>query len=172
MAVQLSQNLMLFYSEFLHANTWAQRKDGVPLELLGNLTAEELEIAERELISAAGLNDTWPIRGLGYIRSTASLSKLYGLLERSKGMMSVFLAHAIYSICHDEKMIGITMAETRSLIKKLPRKEYELMDVILLLPDFQNEQINQVLSSLCGSRYDLIAYNAARVSGRLAEGNT
>ena len=37
----MESNLDIFRKDYLNANTWAQRKDGVPLELLNNL--ERLE---------------------------------------------------------------------------------------------------------------------------------
>ena len=36
---------------FLHANTWQERKDGAPLELLDKLNPEEKQTAEEVLIS-------------------------------------------------------------------------------------------------------------------------
>ncbi len=56
------------------ANTWAQRKDGVPLDLLDKLSVDELKTAEVELTKSANLGDTWPILGLGHIKSTPSYS--------------------------------------------------------------------------------------------------
>jgi len=99
MDVQHSKNLEHFYSEFLNANTWAQRKDGVPLELLNKLSTEELKIAESELIRVVSINDPWPILGLGHIKSSASLSKLYALLAKGSGYIRTILAYAIFSIC-------------------------------------------------------------------------
>ena len=46
----MTDNLDIFRKEFLGANSWAQRKDGVPLDLLDNLSIEELKVAESELI--------------------------------------------------------------------------------------------------------------------------
>jgi hypothetical protein len=166
---QLSKNLKLFYSEFLNANTWAQRKDGVPLELLDNLSVEELKIAESELINIVSINDSWPILGLGHIKSSASLPKLYELLANGSNHILIILAHAIFSICRDEKMIEIAIQETNQLVKKLPKTEFELIDVIFWLPDFLDERIGRILSDLCDNSSYLIAYNAARALGRSTE---
>ena len=69
-----SDKLEIFRKEFLNANSWAQRKDGVPLDLLDNLSIEELEIAEKDLIERLSLKDDWPINGLGHIKSQKALS--------------------------------------------------------------------------------------------------
>ncbi|MCO4293805.1 hypothetical protein NF867_13115 [Solitalea sp. MAHUQ-68] len=103
----MKNNLDLFRKEFLEANTWAQRKDGVPLYLLDNFTREELKVAEIELIKALSLRDNWPIVGLGYIKSKDALPTLYNLLEKSKGAMKVTIAYSIFQICQDPKMIEI-----------------------------------------------------------------
>lgn len=52
-----SNKLEIFRKEFLNANSWSQRKGGVPLDLLDNLTNQELEIAENELIENLDLKD-------------------------------------------------------------------------------------------------------------------
>ncbi len=165
MDVQHSASLTRFYSDFLDAKTWAQRKDGVPLELLDNLSAEELKIAEMELISVVSIHDYWPIRGLGHIKSSASLPKLYELLSQGNDNIRVFLAHAIFLICQDAEMLEIVINETRSLAEKLPKSEYYLIDIINLLPDFNDNRTNQTLLDFCDSDHYLIAYNAARVLG-------
>ena len=50
---------------FLHANTWQERKDGAPLELLDKLNPEEKQTAEEVLISRLSTGDSWPARRLG-----------------------------------------------------------------------------------------------------------
>lgn len=57
----MTNNLDIFRKEFLEANSWSQRKDGVPLDLLDNLTDEEQKTAEIELIKVVSLRDNWPI---------------------------------------------------------------------------------------------------------------
>lgn len=79
------KNIDRFRKDFLGANTWAQRKDGVPIDLLDKLTRDELKIAETELMQALSLRDHWPIIGLGHIQSKAALPKLYELLHNSNG---------------------------------------------------------------------------------------
>lgn len=162
---QPSESLIIFLSEFLNAKTWVQRKDGVPLNLLDELSADDMKIAESELIDALSLDDSWPIRGLGHIRSFSSLPYLYNLLPGSNGFIRIAIAHAVFSINKDGKMIEEAIKATLLLTKQLPKTEYQLIDVIYLLPDFNDEAINKILHSLYNSNFYLIAYNAAKVLG-------
>ena len=135
----MTNNLDKFRNGFLEANTWAQRKDGVPLYLLDNLSDEELKIAEVDLINGAGLSDSWPIVGLGHIKSKDSLPALYKLLEKSNGAMKVTIAHSIFQISRDEKMKEIVL-ET---IPKITN-EVELIDVLYYLPDFKDKRVTDL----------------------------
>jgi len=79
-----SENFLLFERDFLHANTWPQRKDGPPYYLLDRLTSEEQQQAETLVIEAPGTADDWPVGGLGHLRSTRALAPLYRLLETAR----------------------------------------------------------------------------------------
>ncbi|MDZ4746401.1 MAG: hypothetical protein SGJ05_10420 [bacterium] len=92
----MADNLDIFRKDFLGANSWPQRKDGVPLDLLDNLSPDELKTAEQELLTAASLRDDWPIIGLGHIKSIKSIPILYNLLGKSKTSMTVTIAHSIF----------------------------------------------------------------------------
>lgn len=142
------------------ANTWAQRKDGVPIELLDNLTSEELQIAEIELIKVASLQDNWPIVGLGHIKSKSALATLYNLLDKSKGGMKVTIAHSIFQICQDTQMI-------ETVLKTMPRinNEFELIGVLYYLPNFKDKRITDLHQSYCNHKDYLVAYNAAQSLG-------
>ena len=150
----------IFRQEFLGANTWAQRKDGVPLDLLDKLSEDELKTAEVELIKSAQIGDTWPIIGLGHIKSTQALPKLYNLLDKSKKGFKVTLAYSIFQICKDQKMIDIVLEE-------LPKttNQYELIDVLNMLPTFKDEKITALLNSYRNHKEYLVAYNATRALG-------
>lgn len=156
----MKDNLKIFRSEFLNANTWSQRKDGVPLGLLDKLSAKELRIAERELIEAVSLKDTWPVRGLGHIKSKNSLPKLYELLSESEKGMKVTIAHSVFQICGDREMIKIVLAEMPKITG-----QYELIDLLYLLKDFENEKINQMLDKFREHNKYLVAYNATQAMG-------
>ncbi|WP_113638505.1 hypothetical protein [Nubsella zeaxanthinifaciens] len=156
----MTNNLGIFRKEFLEANSWAQRKDGVPLDLLDNLTNEELKIAEVELIKLASLKDNWPIVGLGHIKSKDALPKLYDLLDKSKGSMKVTIAHSIFQICQDTQMIEI-------VLETMPRitNQYELIDVLYYLPDFKDKRITEMHNDYRNHKEYLVAYNATRYLG-------
>ena len=156
----MTNNLDIFRNEFLEATTWAQRKDGVPLNLLDNLTDEQMKIAEVELINVVSLKDNWPIVGLGHIKSKDALPKLYDLLDKSKGTMKVTIAHSIFQICQDTKMIEI-------VLETMPRitNQYELIDVLYYLPDFKDKRITELHQSYRNHKEYLVAYNATRYLG-------
>lgn len=156
----MTNNLDNFRKEFLEANSWTQRKDGVPLDLLDNLPDEDLKIAEIELINVVSLKDNWLIVGLGHIKSKDALPALYDLLDKSKGSMKVTIAHSIFQICQDTKMIEI-------VLETLPRitNQYELIDVLYYLPDFKNKRITELHNNYRNHKEYLVAYNATRYLG-------
>jgi len=160
----VTNTLDKFRKEYLEANTWEQRKDGVPLELLDNLSNEELKIAEVELIKVASLRDDWPIVGLGHIKSKDSLSTLHQLLEKSKGAMKVKIAHSIFQISQDENMNEIVL-ETMSNITN----EFELIDVLYYLPNFKDKRITELHHTYRSHKDYLVAYNATRYLGLSTE---
>jgi hypothetical protein len=153
-------NLDIFRKEFLEANTWVKRKDGIPLDLLDNMTDEELKIAEVELISILSLKDNWPILGLGHIKSKDALSTLYDMLDKSKGSMKVTIAHSIFQICQDSKMID-TVLETMPRITS----QYELIDVLYYLPDFRDKRVTEMHNNYRNHKEYLVVYNATQSLG-------
>lgn len=156
----MTNNLDKFRNGFLEADTWAKRKDGVPLYLLDNLSDKELKIAEADLINSAGLSDSWPIVGLGHIKSKDSLPSLYKLLEKSNGVMKVTIAHSIFQISQDEKMKEIVL-ETMPKITN----EVELIDVLYYLPDFKDNRVTDLHHTYRDHKDYLVAYNATRYLG-------
>lgn len=156
----MSKHLQQFRDDFLNANTWGQRKDGVPLELLDKLSSADLEVAENELIGKLGLGDDWPIQGLGHIRSQKSLPLLNDLLLKSQKTMRVTIAHSIFQIKQDQEMIEIVLEE-------MPRPEHwtEIIHLLYLLPTFQDERINTLLNNYREHKDYLVAYNATRALG-------
>ena len=156
----MSSNIEIFLKDFLGASTWGQRKDGVPLDLLDNLTPDELKTAELELIKSANLGDTWPIIGLGHIKSTQALPALYSLLDESKQSFKVTIAYSIFQICKDEKMIGIVLQELPKITN-----QYELIAVLYMLPAFTDDRISVLLNNYRDHKEYLVAYNATRALG-------
>ena len=152
----MTKQLAKFYADYLNATTWAQRKDGVPMDLLDALSAEEKTVAEGALIQAATLGDWWPIAGLGYLKSVKALDKLYGLLdEAGSSVVRIFIAHAIFEICADKAMIDVVLSTLPTLTEW-----YELIDVVYVLPDFMDERTDTLLVSYSKHSHYLIAYNA------------
>lgn len=156
----MTNNLEIFRNEFLNANTWAQRKDGVPLYLLDKLSDEELKTAETELIKAVNPGDTWMIIGLGHIKSKDSLPVLYKLLPKTRKNIKVTIACSIYKICQDRNMIDIILEETPRIISSI-----DLIDILYLLPDIKDKRVTEMLNNFRNHKEYLIAYNAARALG-------
>lgn len=156
----MADNLEIFRNEFLNANTWAQRKDGVPLYILDKLSSEELKTAETELIKAVNTGDTWIITGLGHIKSKDSLPVLYRLLPKTKKNIKVTIACSIYKICQDRNMIDIVLEETPRIISQI-----ELIDLLYLLPELKDKRVTEMLNNFRNHREYLIAYNATRALG-------
>jgi hypothetical protein len=144
----------------LGANTWSQRKDGVPLVLLDKLSVDELKTAEIELIKSANLGDTWLILGLGHIKSTQALPLLYNLLDNSKKRFKVTTAYSKFQISEDQKMVDI-------ILQELPKitDQYELIDVLYMLPAFKDEKITALLDNYRNHKVYLVAYNATIALG-------
>jgi hypothetical protein len=149
-----------FRKEFLDANTWSQRREGIPLELLDNLSKEELSIAADELLAAVDVNDTWPTLGLGHIKSTKALPRLYEVLGKTERAVKITTAYAIFQICQDQQMIAIVLQE-------LPRTKniYELISVLYLLPNFKDDKILSLLNDYRRHKDYLVAYNATVALG-------
>jgi HEAT repeat protein len=158
--ITVTNNFDIFRKEYLEANTWTQRKDGVPLGLLDNLSIEELKLAELELIKAASLRDDWSIVGLGHIKSKNSLPTLISLLADSNGPLKVKIAHSIFQISQDEKMKDIVLATMPKITG-----EFELIDVLYYLPFFNDKRITDLLHSYINHKNYLVAYNATRYLG-------
>jgi hypothetical protein len=156
----MTSHFDLFKRDFLEANTWAQRKDGIPLDLLDNLSMDERKAAELALIQAAGLHDSWPIVGLGYIKSKDSLPTLYALLDKSEGKMRVIIAHAIFQICQDPMMTDMVLEAMPGI-----SNESDLIEVLYYLPGFQNKRIADLHHSYRNHQDYLVAYNATRYLG-------
>ncbi len=151
------KNIDLFRKDFLGANTWAQRKDGVPIDLLDKLTKAELKIAETELIDVVSLRDHWPIIGLGHIKSKAALPKLYDLLHGADDPMKVTVAHSIFQICQDAQMIDIVLNTMPAITNP-----FELIDLLYFLPDFDDRKVTELHHSYRHHTDYLVAYNATQ----------
>jgi hypothetical protein len=74
--------------------------------------------------------------------------------------MKVTIAHSIFQIVQDEKMIEIVLVT-------MPRitNEFELIDVLYYLQDFKDERITALHHSYRDHKDYLVAYNATRYLG-------
>lgn len=156
----MKTKLHYFRKEFLHANSWGQRKDGAPFYLLDKLNSDELAIAEDELMQQADSGDTWPVLGLGHIRSQKSLPLLYDLIPKTALETKIAIAHSIFKINKDETMIDIAIEETKKL-----SDWYKVIDTLYLLADFNDDRTNQLLQEFRDHQDYLIAYNATQALG-------
>jgi hypothetical protein len=160
----VKNNLEIFREHFLNANSYSQRRDGIPLYLLDELTEDELRVAENEMIDVLNIKDDWPIKGLGYIRSKGALSKLYRLLVKSKKGIKVIVAHSIFQISRDRKMIEITLSEMPKI-----SNQYVLIDLVYLLQAFEDRLTDRMLNDYRNHKEYLVAYNATRAMGLSTE---
>lgn len=151
------KKLIRFRREFLGADGWHEIKDGVPLELLDNMTAQELQLAELELIDALVVDNDWPVIGLGHIQSKLALPHLYKLLNDVSATMKITIAHSIFQICHDIAMTEITLQSLADI-----NDDADLISIFKFLPTFNDDRINKLHYSYTESNNYYLAYNAAR----------
>ena len=156
----MKNNLEIFRNEFLGTYSWERRKNGVPLDVLDNLTDEEKKTAEIELIEASSLQDKWPIIALGHLKSKDALPALYNLLEKSNGSMKVVISRSIFQICQDTKMIELIL----EIVPKITN-ESELIDILYYLPSFKDKRVTDLHHSYRNHKDYLVAYNATRYLG-------
>jgi hypothetical protein len=74
--------------------------------------------------------------------------------------MKVTIAHSIFQICQDSKMIDIALEETPEITNPT-----NLINILYLLPDFNDERVNAMLNNFRDHKEYLVAYNAARALG-------
>jgi hypothetical protein len=100
------------------------------------------------------------IVGLGHIKSKDALPKLYDLLDKSKGSMKVTIAHSIFQICQDTKMIEFVIGTMPSITN-----QFELIDVLYYLSDFKDKRIIELHNNYRNHEEYLVAYNATQSLG-------
>ncbi|HVU53476.1 MAG TPA: hypothetical protein VHD83_00400 [Puia sp.] len=133
----------------------------MPLDLLDHLDPDERLLAEDMLIEALHKMDTWPVRGLGYLRSAKALPALYVLLDKWQLAMKINVAFAIYQINRDNGMVEVVLDEFPKI-----NDEFALIDTFYLLPIFQDPRITALLERYTHDKRYLVVYNAARALGR------
>jgi hypothetical protein len=152
-----------FVREYLEA-TSIERRDGAPIEILDKLTSKEKEKAEEELIKRLNIRDDWAAIGLGHIKSTKAVPKLYGLLPKAFGSVKAQIATALWKICGDEKMLKVVLKLSQpSFFSWLnPFHEFKQIDIIYCLAEFPQSEAKARLEELTEDRKYLVSYNAKR----------
>lgn len=74
--------------------------------------------------------------------------------------MKVTIAHSIFQICRDTKMIDMVLNTMPTITNP-----YELIGILYHLPDFNNESITVPHHSYCNHTDYLVAYNATQALG-------
>lgn len=148
-----------FVKYYLEANTWHERKDGVPVELIDQLTTPEKEMAEEELINCLRVNDSWEAIGLGYMKSNKAAPKLYSLLTKARGSVKAEIATALWKICNDENMLKIVLNLSRpSFLSRIsPFYVFRQINVIHCLAQFPQPEARMRLEELKTDREYLIS---------------
>lgn len=165
MGEALSKTYRDFVRGYLEANTWPERKDGPQTYLLDALNEEDKKRAEDELIKRlSSWRDTWPIVGLGHLRSAKALPHLYPLLSRSRGSVKAEIATAIWNISRDETMLQIVIRCSKRSILSLfnPFKTFSKIDIIYCLAQFDRQDAFDRLEEMKMDRDYLVSYNAKR----------
>lgn len=168
---RLSNEYQQFVNGYLNANTWPERKDGPPFYLLDSLNREDRIKAEKELIERLNLGgDSWPIAGLGYLKSEKALNSLYDLLSNSEGIIRAEIATAIWNISGDEEMLKVVIqcSMFERLKQSSPYRQYLMIDVIYCLSQFGHPDAIDRLTQLSSDPEYLISYNAKRALDRMS----
>jgi hypothetical protein len=159
----MSNTYERFVREYLGATSY-ERRDGVPIEILDELTSEEREEAEAELIKRLDTNDSWSAIGLGHIKSTRAVPKLYDLLPKASGPVKAQIATALWRICEDGNMLQIVLdlSQPSTTSRLSPFYEFNLIDIIHCLAQFPQPEGRARLEELTADKRHLVSYNAKR----------
>jgi hypothetical protein len=160
----MSNAYQRFVREYLEANSWAERKDGAPVEIIDKLTSEERERAEEELIKRLSIRDDWAAIGLGYMKSAKAAPALYALLPKASGSVKAQIATALWKICEDEKMLQVVLnlSQPSFLSRLSPYYEFKQINLIYCLAQFPQTEAKARLEELTEDGQYLVSYNAKR----------
>lgn len=153
-----------FVREYLEAKSWAERKDGVPVEIIDELTSEEKEKAEAELIKRLSIQDDWAAIGLGYMKSAKAAPVLYDLLPKASGSVKAEIATALWKICGDEEMLQVVLnlSQPSSSSRLSPYYKFKQIKIIYCLAQFPQSEARARLEELTDDEQYLVSYNAKR----------
>jgi HEAT repeat protein len=159
----MSHSWEQFENDFLSANSWAQRKDGFPADLLEALSADERVRAVEILRTRLDGRDDWPIRAMAHLGIAESVPRLRELLCICQApIMQAVIATSIYELTKDSSMESIvtTVATARD------REWVHRLDAIHCLGRFKTDTAAKVLSKLTEDPNYLVSYNARIAGGK------
>lgn len=152
-----------FETDFLNANSWPQRKDGFPSDLLDALTPAEREKAISILKENLDGRDDWPIRAMAHMGVSESVPRLRELLkEATMPTIQAVTATAIYELTKDSEMEEIVWSVAGAKEKEWVYR----LDTIHCLGRFKSGSAAARLAFLLDDPDYLVSYNAKIAGGR------
>lgn len=152
-----------FEKDFLNANSWPQRKDGFPVDLLDALSPEERERAIVILKNKLDGRDDWPIQAMAHLHVSESLPTLRKLLQNvNEPATRAMIATAIYELAGD-----LTMEEEVAAVAASRKLLWvQRLDAIHCLGRFKTDSARQLLNELTNDPDYLVSSNAKLAGGK------
>ena len=148
-----------FERDFLNANSWPQRKDGFPADLLEALSPEERQRAETILLERLDGRDDWPILGVALLGSKRAIPVLEQLLKQtSTPALRALTARALFELTGDTSL----EVHPARLATDVNAFWGTRIDAIYHLARFRTATAQVTLESLQDDSEYLVAYNAKR----------
>jgi hypothetical protein len=150
-----------FDRDFLNANSWGQRKDGFPANLLDALSPGERDRAIGILKRKLDGKDDWPVRAMAHLGVTESVPALRSLLQKVEyPTLRAVIATAIFDLTGDATMEGEVAAAANT------GEWMHRLDAIYCLSHFKTPSAQKALDDLTHDSNYLVSYNAKRAGGR------
>jgi hypothetical protein len=157
-----SEAFQEFEQWFLNADSWAIRKEGPNLKVIGKLSSDEKVIAEDMLLNRLDFKDSWIIYGLGELRSKKAESILRASLNKYSDSILVSIYWALWMISKD-----IVYFDYLCKFIDKNKNEFVLIESIFALESFPiDKSLNVFTKSLNHESY-LVRYNSFQILGRL-----
>jgi hypothetical protein len=152
-----------FEQDFLNANSWSQRKDGFPADLLDALSLEERNQAIAILRQKLDGRDDWPVRAMAHLQVKDTVPNLQTLLRQERyPVMRAVIATAIYELTGDAEM----EREVASVAAACDKEWVHRLDAIHCLGRFKTDSAQKLLNKLTHDSDYLVSYNAKIAGGR------
>ena len=152
-----------FEQDFLNANSWAQRRDGYPGDLLNALSPEERTRAGSLLREKLDGRDSWPIKAMAQLGVTDSVPALRRLLDTVRlPSTRAEIATTISELTGDATMeqLVAAVATSREMLWMVR------LEAVHCLARFKTTSAHHVLCDLTHDPEYLVAYNAKQLGGR------